>query len=167
MIVFAAGIVSEVVWSEATIHRPGGHPPAGSPPRVLTTLVLTGHESLRERLRSIVVSCGGLCRAPTSIAAAWRSVNAEDTLAFIDVAHPLDGRIEEARAMAETLAGGQGVLLAVCGRPMDAGDMPGGADDEECWARQMGAFVYLPGVGSDAGIALLVDEARRIFRGGN
>jgi hypothetical protein len=31
----------------------------------------------------------------------------------------------------------------------------------------MGAFVYLPGVGSDAGIALLVDEARRIFRGGN
>ena len=53
MIVFATGIVSEVVWSEATIHEPGGHPPAGSPPRVLTTLVLTGHEPLRDRLRAL------------------------------------------------------------------------------------------------------------------
>jgi hypothetical protein len=30
----------------------------------------------------------------------------------------------------------------------------------------LGAFVYLPGVGSDAGVALLIDEARRIVRDG-
>lgn len=162
MIVCAAGMVSEWVWRDAA-----GRAPSDVAVRPLATLVLTGHDSLRERLRSIIVGCGGLCRSPTSIAAAWRSVNAECALAFIDIAHPVDGRIDEARAMAEALTGGQGVLLAVCGRPTDAGGMPGGADDEECWARQMGAFVYLPGVGSDAGIALLVDEARRIFRGGN
>ena len=162
MIVRAAGMVSEVVWRNDL-----GRPPADAGARPIATLVLTGYESLRDRLRSIVVGCGGLCRSPSSLAAAWRSVNAECTLAFIDIAHPLDGRVDEARAMAETLAAGQGALLAVCGRPTDAGGMPGGADDEECWARQMGAFVYLPGVGSDAGIALLVDEARRIFQGGN
>jgi len=162
MIVRAAGMVSEVVWRE-----PLSRVPADAIVRPLATLVLTSHDALRERLRSIIVGCGGLCRAPTSIATAWRSVNAECALAFIDIAHPLDGGADEARAMAETLAAGQGALLAVCGRPTDAGGMPGGADDEECWARQMGAFVYLPGVGSDAGIALLIDEARRIFRGGS
>jgi len=166
MIVFATGIVSEVVWSEATIHEPGGHPPAGSPPRVLTTLVLTGHEPLRERLRAVVVGRGCMCRAPASVAAAWRAANADHSLVFIDVARPLDGRADEARAIAETLTVRKGVLVAVCGRSAGSADLPPGGDDEECWARQLGAFVYLPGVGGDAGIALLIDEARRIVRGG-
>jgi hypothetical protein len=74
--------------------------------------------------------------------------------------------LPEARAIAETLTVRKGVLVAVCGRPAGSADLPPGGDDEECWARQLGAFVYLPGVGSDAGIALLVDEARRIVRGG-
>ena len=166
MIVFAAGIVSEVVWSDATIHERGGQPPAGPPARVLTTLVLTGHEPLRDRLRAVVVGRGGMCRTPASVAAAWRAANADHSLVFIDVARPLDGRAGEARAIAETLAVRQGVLVAVCGRPAGSADLPPGGDDEECWARQLGAFVYLPGVGGDAGVALLVDEARRIVRGG-
>jgi hypothetical protein len=29
----------------------------------------------------------------------------------------------------------------------------------------LGAFVYLPGVGTSEGVALIVDEAQRIFRG--
>jgi hypothetical protein len=160
MIVRAAGMVSEVVWRGAR-----GCQQADALFSPLATLVLTGHDGLRDRLRSIVVGRGGRCRAPSSLAAAWRAVGAECGLAFIDIARPLDGSVSEARALAETLALRQGVLLAVCGRPADSGNMPGGGDDEECWARQMGAFVYLPGVGSDAGITLLVDEARRIFRG--
>lgn len=162
MIVFALGIVSEVVVTEATTKCAL----SSSASRPLTTLVLTGHAPLRERLRSAIVGRGAMCRAPTSVAAAWRAARAEHRLVFIDVARPLDGHFDEARAIAETLALRQGVLLAVCGRPARADDVPRGADDEECWARQMGAFVFLPGVGSDAGVGLLVDEATRILRGG-
>lgn len=162
MIVLASGIVSEAVVAEGA-NRFSGPPSARHP---LTALVLTGHDGLRDRLRSLIVGRGAICRSPTSVAAAWRAAGADHRLVFIDVARPLDGQIEEARAIAEMLALRQGVLLAVCGRPTEAQAVPPGGDDEEAWARQMGAFVFLPGVGSDAGVAQIVDEARRIFQGG-
>ncbi|MEI6239781.1 MAG: hypothetical protein WCR51_05300 [Planctomycetia bacterium] len=162
MIVFTSGIVSETVCFGA-VAAPPFVAAVGLP---FTSLVLTGHEPLRERLRSVAIGRGGICRAPTSVAAAWRAAGADHHLVFIDVARPLDGQVDEARAIAETLAMRQGVLLAVCGRPFRSADVPVGGDDEECWARQMGAFVYLPGVGSDAGVAMLIDEAERIFRRG-
>lgn len=162
MIVLASGIVSEAIVSGGPSPVPIS-PSASNP---LPTLVLTGHDSLRERLRAVVVGRGAICRAPTSLAAAWRAAGADHRLVFIDVARPLDGRVDEARAIAEMLALRQGLLLAVCGRPAEAETVPPGGDDEEAWARQMGAFVFLPGVGSDAGVAQIVDEARLIFRGG-
>lgn len=161
MILFPSGIVSELVC-----HGPSGTPPVGcSTSRPLTSLVLTGQARLRERIREIAVGRGGVCRAPTTVAAAWRALAAADLLVFIDVARPIEGRVDEARAIAETLALRHGVLLAICGAPASAGEGPGGGDDEECWARQTGAFVYLPGVGGDAGIARIIDEARLVFLG--
>ena len=163
MIVLASGIVSEAVAPGG----PGRVAISASARQRLPTLVLTGHDGLRDRLRSVIVGRGAMCRAPTSVAAAWRAAGADHHLVFIDVARPLDGRVDEARAIAEMLALRQGVLLAVCGRPAEAGAVPPGGDDEEAWARQMGAFVFLPGVGSDAGVAQIVDEARLVFQGGH
>lgn len=164
MIVFATGLVSEaVVTSAAGRCSRSGEPAARAP---LTALVLTGHEPLRERLRAAIVGRGAVCRAPATVAAAWRAAGGDHRLVFVDIARPLAGHVDDARAIAETLAQRQGVLLAVCGRPGRADHVPPGGDDEECWARQMGAFVFLPGVGSDAGVGLIVAEATRIVRGG-
>ncbi|NDC54104.1 MAG: hypothetical protein EBZ74_07360 [Planctomycetia bacterium] len=133
--------------------------------RPLTTAVITADVGLRHRLRSIAIARGAVCRVPETLAAAWRAAVPDHSLVFVDVARPLEGRAEEIRALAESLAARPGVLLAVCGRPFASeAERPRGGDDEECWARQVGAFVYLPGVGTDSGVALLVDEARRIFR---
>ena len=73
---------------------------------------------------------------------------------FADVADPLDGRHDEIRLIAEVLAGWPQAMLVVCG-----------TGDDERWARELGAFVYLPGVGTSEGVGLIVDEAQRIFRG--
>lgn len=164
MIVFATGLVSETVITNAAGRSLRPCEPTALAP--LTALVLTGHESLRARLRAVIVGRGAVCRAPASVAAAWRAAGADHRLVFVDIARPLAGQLDDARAIAETLAQRQGVLLAVCGRPGRADQVPPGGDDEECWARQMGAFVFLPGVGSDAGVDLIVAEATRIFRGG-
>jgi len=55
----------------------------------------------------------------------------------------------------EEFASRNGTVVVVCGS--------GESVDEELWARQLGAWVYLPGVsGSDAFMSLF-GEARRIF----
>lgn len=54
----------------------------------------------------------------------------------------------------ERLSGRQGLLLAVCGKPED----PTG----ELWSRQLGVWMYLPGVDRESDMALLCGEARRI-----
>lgn len=149
MIVFPTGIISERVGR-------------GDREQTLTSLVLTGHEPLRRRLRSITEARGCSCSAPVTIAAAWRDLVAGPRLAFIDIAHPLAGHSDATRALAATLAARRRVMLVVCGSAPPVMDRVfGGAD--EIWARELGAVVYLPGVGTDAGIALLVDEARGLL----
>jgi hypothetical protein len=60
------------------------------------------------------------------------------------------------RGLVQQLAGRSGLLLAVCGKP----------DDEmgEVWSRQLGVWMYLPGVDSQSDIALLCGEARNILK---
>lgn len=165
MVVFPSGISSEQVLAApflAPVRAPIDRP--------LTSLVLTGNQALRERLRQIAKGRGCVCRAPATVEDAWREATSgrplisEPGLVFVDVAHPLDGRCDEARLIAEVLARRPGAMLVVCGppSPVPAGGFHG---DDERWAREMGAFVYLPGVGTSEGVALIVDEAQRIFRG--
>lgn len=158
MIVFPSGIVSELVLGS----RSGGTlGPAG-----LSALVISGDAALRGRLRSLVVSRGIPCRAPVTVADAWRDAGVETDcrLVFVDVARPLGGRAKETRGVAESLALRPGVLLAVCGPAAGPGGPHSRAALEERWARGIGAFVYLPGVGRDDGISMLIDEAWRICR---
>lgn len=160
MVVFPTGIVSEHLAFEASFPVVAD---AGIEQR-LASLVLTGHEPLRERLKHIAEARGCACRAPATVTAAWRELAAGPRLVFIDISHPIDGRADEARAIAEAFAQRPGVMLVVCGSPpATTRGIPVG--DDERWARQVGAFVYLPGVGGDAGVTLIVDEARRICGG--
>lgn len=60
------------------------------------------------------------------------------------------------RGLVEQLATRKGSLLAVCGKPEDALG--------EVWSRQLGVWMYLPGVDSQSDIALLCSEARKILK---
>ena len=71
-------------------------------------------------------------------------------LALVDLEKPAPG---ELRQVVEKLAATSGVLVIVCGNEDDI--------QEEIWARQLGAWLYLPGV-EGAGVSVLCDEARQI-----
>jgi hypothetical protein len=60
------------------------------------------------------------------------------------------------RRLVEQLAARSGPLLAVCGKPDDT--------TGEVWSRQLGVWMYLPGIDSQSDIALLCSEARNVLR---
>jgi hypothetical protein len=60
------------------------------------------------------------------------------------------------RELIKQLAARDGPLLAVCGKPEDT--------TGEVWTRQLGVWLYLPGVDNDSDIALLCGEARNILK---
>lgn len=75
-------------------------------------------------------------------------------LAVIDLAEWGSDGVDEVRQLAERLARASGLLMMMCGNECDA--------LEEIWARQLGAWLYLPGMGEEADIEMLCREARPI-----
>lgn len=160
MVVVASGIVCERLCFDSPFPAFSS---ATAPP-ALTGLVLTGDRPLRARLRLITETCGWECRSPATVSTAWRGMATGARLAFVDIAHPLEGRMGDTRLLAEALAERPGVMLVVCGIPPCSADGKAQTADER-WARELGAFVYLPGVGADEGVAQIVNEARRVLGG--
>lgn len=72
-------------------------------------------------------------------------------LAFVDLQSDDSGRFYE---LLERFAQEKGLLTIACGSD---GDM-----EEEIWVRQVGAWLYLPGVDGETQLSVLCDEARRI-----
>ena len=60
------------------------------------------------------------------------------------------------RDLVRQLAARDGPLLAVCGKPDDT--------QGEVWSRQLGVWLYLPGVDNESDIALLCGEARNVLK---
>jgi hypothetical protein len=60
------------------------------------------------------------------------------------------------KSMVQQLASRGGLLLAVCGKPDDTLG--------EVWSRQLGVWMYLPGIDSESDVALLCGEARNILK---
>ena len=58
------------------------------------------------------------------------------------------------RGLVEQLASRDGPLVAVCGNPNDTLG--------EVWSRQLGVWMYLPGVDNESDLALVGSEARSI-----
>jgi hypothetical protein len=77
-------------------------------------------------------------------------------LALIDLQSAPPAQAALLRTVVERLAGQKGPLLAVCGNPDDT--------TGEVWSRQLGVWMYLPGVDSHCDIALLCSEARNILQ---
>ncbi len=84
-----------------------------------------------------------------------QSVRHRIDLALIDLQSAPADCEPQLRNLIQQLTARDGPLLAVCGKPDDA--------LSEVWSRQLGVWVYLPGVDSESDIALLCGEARNIL----
>jgi hypothetical protein len=85
-----------------------------------------------------------------------QSVRQRVELALIDLQSAPRAQEKTLRTLVEKLASRGGPLLAVCGRPDDI--------TGEVWSRQLGVWMYLPGVDSQSDISLLCGEARNILQ---
>jgi len=85
-----------------------------------------------------------------------QSVRNRIDLALIDLQSASSDSEIRLRSLVQQLAGRNAPLLAVCGKP---DDMTG-----EVWSRQLGVWMYLPGVDNQSDIALLCSEARKILK---
>lgn len=77
-------------------------------------------------------------------------------LALIDLQSASRSQEGPLRKCVEQLAARDGPLLAVCGKSDDTSG--------EVWSRQLGVWMYLPGVDGQSDIALLCGEARSILK---
>jgi hypothetical protein len=85
-----------------------------------------------------------------------QSVRHRVDLALIDLQSAVAAQESLLRNLVQRLAAREGPLLAVCGKPDDT--------TGEVWSRQLGVWMYLPGVDSQSDIALLCGEARNILK---
>jgi DNA-binding response OmpR family regulator len=77
-------------------------------------------------------------------------------LALVDLQSAPPPQERVLRKLVEQLAARNTPLLAVCGKPDDTLG--------EVWSRQLGVWMYLPGVDRQSDIALLCSEARNILK---
>lgn len=85
-----------------------------------------------------------------------QSVRQRVDLALVDLQSAPAEQEDRLRKLVEQLAASAGLLLAVCGKPDDT--------TGEVWSRQLGVWMYLPGVDRQSDIALLCGEARNILK---
>jgi len=149
--VVAVGITSEEVRSLAgpsaarSVRGPG----------VMKSLVVSGDRGLRARLESVSELSGWTaCDAPVDAMELSSSVEGDYQLIVVDIANPVGDRVNDSVEIAEEFAGRPGTLLVICGSDDSV--------DEELWARQLGAWVYLPGVSSGDALVSLFSDARRV-----
>ena len=86
--------------------------------------------------------------------AARQAVRNRIQLALVDMQAVPQSEERAFRSLVEHLASRDGPLVAVCGNPND--------NLGEVWSRQLGVWMYLPGVDSESDLALVCSEARSI-----
>jgi hypothetical protein len=86
--------------------------------------------------------------------AARQAVRNRIQLALVDMQAVPPGEERAFRGLVEHLTARDGPLVAVCGNPND--------NLGEVWSRQLGVWMYLPGVDSESDLALVCSEARSI-----
>lgn len=152
MMVIAAGIKSSdtAVQSGRT-----GLSQSMRAPGVRKCLVVSGDEGLRSRFEAVAELSGwSACDGPIDVADVDAAVDGDYQLVIVDIASPLGQRVNDSIEVAEEFAGRPGSLLVICGSEDSA--------EEELWARQLGAWAYLPGVASGDTLVSLCTDARRL-----
>jgi DNA-binding NtrC family response regulator len=152
MMVAAMGITSEVLAPEAAT---GTLPRSTRRMGLLDCLVVTGDSSRRWRFEAAAELAGWLeCASPETSGELRQAIDRDFQLVIVDVASPLGDRVADMLEVAEEMAARPGTLLVICGSEDSV--------DEELWARQLGAWLYLPGVCDGDSLTALCVEARRL-----
>jgi hypothetical protein len=142
-----------------TIVSPDARAPANrrAPPTLHTCLVVSA-SARRAQLwvRAAHEEQWATIVCTTADDASRQSIRHRIDLALVDLQSAPAGQDRMLRSLVEQLAARDGPLVAVCGKPDD----PMG----EVWSRQLGVWLYLPGVDSQSDIALLCGEARSILK---
>lgn len=155
MMVAAVGITSEVLAPEATS---GMLPRSTRRTGMLDCLVVSGDSARRRRFEAAVELAGWLeCASPETSGEIRQAVDRDFQLVIVDIASPLGDRVSDSIEIAEEMAARPGTLLVICGSEDNV--------DEELWARQLGAWLYLPGVCDGDSLTSLCVEARRLRDG--
>jgi len=152
MMVAAVGITSDVVPPDAEIGLPLRTVRRTA---LLECLVVSGDPDRRRRFEAAVDLAGWLeCATPETSSELRGALDRDFQLVIVDVAAPLGERVNDTVEIAEEFAARPGTLLVICGSEDDV--------DEELWARQLGAWLYLPGVCDGDSLTSLCVEARRL-----
>jgi DNA-binding NtrC family response regulator len=155
MMVAAVGITSEVFAPEATS---GMLPRSTRRTAMLDCLVVSGDSARRRRFEAAVELAGWLeCASPETSGEIRQAIDRDFQLVIVDIASPLGDRVSDSVEIAEEMAARPGTLLVICGSEDSV--------DEELWARQLGAWLYLPGVCDGDSLTSLCVEARRLRDG--
>ena len=155
MMVAAVGITSEVFAPEATS---GMLPRSTRRTAMLDCLVVSGDSARRRRFEAAVELAGWLeCASPETSGEIRQAIDRDFQLVIVDIASPLGDRVSDSVEIAEEMAARPGTLLVICGSEDNV--------DEELWARQLGAWLYLPGVCDGDSLTSLCVEARRLRNG--
>jgi DNA-binding NtrC family response regulator len=157
MMVVSVGITSEEVRSLAA---PAAAARIGRIPGLLKCLVVSGDADFRHRLDTMADLAGwSACETPADTAELRSLVDGDFHLVIADIARPMGERVNDTVEIVEEFASRPNTLVVVCGS--------GESVDEELWARQLGAWVYLPGVsGGDALMSLFAEAQRVVERRG-
>ncbi|MBM3953674.1 MAG: hypothetical protein FJ309_03475 [Planctomycetes bacterium] len=154
MMMVALGITAEELSNSVKTREPEGWGGRLAGPQ-LSCLVMSGDAGLRQRLGAVTELSGWSgCETPASSQGLRQAVDREFQLVVVDLANPVAGDSAEAIAVAEEFASRPSTLLLVCGRE--------DRFEDELWARQLGAFVYLPGVSTGDSLVSLFTEARKV-----
>jgi DNA-binding NtrC family response regulator len=125
---------------------------------MLDCLVVSGDSARRRRFEAAVELAGWLeCASPETSGEIRQAIDRDFQLVIVDIASPLGDRVSDSVEIAEEMAARPGTLLVICGSEDNV--------DEELWARQLGAWLYLPGVCDGDSLTSLCVEARRLRDG--
>ncbi len=147
--------------AQANLVRVGSQAPVDTfvIPDLLSCLVLSWSEQRAHLLRSVASDESWHAKVCGDVQAFLRSIFQLDVpLAIIDLPRKESASYEELREMATQAGGLNRSLLVVCGAA-DGGVADNG--EEEQWARQLGAWAYLPGATDRSGLGLVFAEARK------
>jgi hypothetical protein len=125
---------------------------------LLDCLIVSGSGARRSRFAAAAELAGWTeCSTPETSAEVGQTIDGDYQLVIVDLAAPLGARVNDTVELAEEFAARPGTLLVICGSEDNV--------DEELWARQLGAWLYLPGVADGDSLTSLCVEARRIREG--
>jgi hypothetical protein len=160
MMVVAVGFNAEVLNSpsDETLTAAGISARGGRLTRALDCLIVSGEASRRQRFSAAAELAGwDECSSPEDLSELRDAAERDFSLAIIDITSPVGDVVNETVELAEELAARPNTLVVICGSEDNV--------DEELWARQLGAWLYLPGVTDGDSLTSLCVEARRLREG--